>query len=90
MFLQSRLSHNPATIPRLGLARWLLGFAVLRSTLHLRLTPLGEALDLTTPSGRALAGMRAVFAEFERNIIRDRVKATHTADLRRSLVTRLR
>ena len=36
---------------------------------------LGEALDLTTPSGRALAGMLAVFAEFERDIIRDRVKA---------------
>ena len=33
-----------------------------------------EALDLTTPSGRALAGM-AVFAEFERDILRDRVKA---------------
>src|SRR3954469_14260999 len=36
---------------------------------------LGEALDLTTPSGRALAGMLAVFAEFERDILRDRVKA---------------
>ena len=34
-----------------------------------------EALDLTTPSGRALAGMQAVFAEFERDILRDRVKA---------------
>ena len=34
-----------------------------------------EALDLTTPSGRALAGMLAVFAEFERGILRDRVKA---------------
>ena len=33
-----------------------------------------EALDLTTPSGRALAGMLAVFAEFEREILRDRVK----------------
>jgi DNA invertase Pin-like site-specific DNA recombinase len=30
---------------------------------------------LTTPSGRALAGMLAVFAEFERDILRDRVKA---------------
>ena len=28
-----------------------------------------------TPSGRALAGMLAVFAEFERDILRDRVKA---------------
>jgi hypothetical protein len=29
---------------------------------------LSEALDLTTPSGRAFAGMLAVFAEFERDI----------------------
>ena len=28
-----------------------------------------EALDLTTPSGRALAGMLAVFAEFERKTL---------------------
>ncbi len=36
---------------------------------------LSEALDLTTPSGRAMAGMLAVFAEFEREIIRERVRA---------------
>ena len=36
---------------------------------------LNEALDLTTPSGRAMAGMLSVFAEFERDIIRERVKA---------------
>src|SRR5215510_5554350 len=36
---------------------------------------LTEALDLTTPSGRAMAGMLAVFAEFEREIIRERVNA---------------
>ena len=36
---------------------------------------LTEALDMTTPAGRALAGMLAVFAEFERDILRDRVKA---------------
>jgi DNA invertase Pin-like site-specific DNA recombinase len=36
---------------------------------------LTEALDMTTPGGRALAGMLAVFAEFERDILRDRVKA---------------
>ena len=40
-----------------------------------RFVSLCEALDLTTPSGRALAGMLAVFAEFERDILRDRVKA---------------
>ncbi len=34
-----------------------------------------EAIDLTTPSGRALAGMLAVFAEFERDMLRERVKA---------------
>jgi DNA invertase Pin-like site-specific DNA recombinase len=36
---------------------------------------LNEALDLTTPSGRAMAGMLAVFAEFEREVIRERVRA---------------
>ncbi len=36
---------------------------------------LTEALDLTTPSGRAMAGMLAVTASFEREIIRERVKA---------------
>lgn len=35
---------------------------------------LTEALDLTTPSGRAMAGMLAVFAEFEREILRERVR----------------
>jgi len=34
-----------------------------------------QALDTTTPSGRALFGMMAVFAEFERAMIRDRVNA---------------
>src|SRR3569833_1540271 len=34
-----------------------------------------QALDTTTPSGRALFGMLAVFAEFERAMIRDRVNA---------------
>jgi len=36
---------------------------------------LTEALDLTTPSGRAMAGLLAIFAEFEREILRDRVRA---------------
>jgi DNA invertase Pin-like site-specific DNA recombinase len=36
---------------------------------------LTEALDLTTPIGRALAGLLAVFAEFEREILRERVRA---------------
>lgn len=36
---------------------------------------LTEALDLTTPMGRAMAGMLAIFAEFEREILRERVSA---------------
>src|SRR5258708_27578855 len=36
---------------------------------------MGEPLDLTTPSGRAMAEMLGVFAEFERKIRRERVKA---------------
>jgi putative DNA-invertase from lambdoid prophage Rac len=36
---------------------------------------LTEALDLTTPGGRAMAGLLAVFAEFEREILRERVRA---------------
>lgn len=36
---------------------------------------LTEALDMTTPTGRAMAGLLAVFAAFERDILRERVKA---------------
>src|SRR5215471_2058652 len=36
---------------------------------------LTEALDLTTPAGRAMAGLLAVFVEFEREILRERTKA---------------
>jgi DNA invertase Pin-like site-specific DNA recombinase len=37
---------------------------------------LTEALDLTTPAGRAMAGLLAIFAEFEREILRERVRAS--------------
>src|SRR6266542_6611173 len=36
---------------------------------------LTEALDLTTPAGRAMAGLLAVFAAFEREILGERVRA---------------
>lgn len=36
---------------------------------------LTEALDMTTPTGRAMAALLAVFAEFERDVLRERVKA---------------
>lgn len=42
--------------------------------LRIGFASLTEAFDLTTPTGRALAGMLAVFAEFEREIMRERVK----------------
>jgi putative DNA-invertase from lambdoid prophage Rac len=45
------------------------------SELGVGFVSLTEALDLTTPSGRAMAGLLAVFAEFEREILRERVKA---------------
>jgi putative DNA-invertase from lambdoid prophage Rac len=36
---------------------------------------LTEALDLTTPAGRAMAGLLVIFAEFEREILRERTRA---------------
>ena len=36
---------------------------------------LTEALDLTTPAGRAMAGLLAIFSEFEREILRERTRA---------------
>src|ERR1700689_3548483 len=36
---------------------------------------LTEALDLTTPAGRAMAGLLAVFAAFKREILQERVRA---------------
>ena len=45
------------------------------SELGVGFVSLTEALDLTTPTGRAMAGMLAIFAEFEREILRERVRA---------------
>jgi len=39
------------------------------------LVSLTEALDLTTPAGRAMAGLLSVFAAFEHEILRERVRA---------------
>jgi putative DNA-invertase from lambdoid prophage Rac len=36
---------------------------------------LTEALDLTTPAGRAMAGLLAIFAEFKKEILRERTRA---------------
>ncbi|HEY9783803.1 MAG TPA: recombinase family protein [Candidatus Obscuribacterales bacterium] len=45
------------------------------SELEVGFVSITEAIDLTTSTGRAMAGMLAVFAEFEREILRERVKA---------------
>ena len=65
------------------LDRWGRSVADLVSTLQ-ELTALGvgfvsvtEALDLTTPAGRALAGLLSVFAELERDIMRKRAGLAH-------------
>jgi putative DNA-invertase from lambdoid prophage Rac len=34
-----------------------------------------ESLDFSTPAGRAMSQMLGVFGEFERNVLRDRVRA---------------
>jgi DNA invertase Pin-like site-specific DNA recombinase len=36
---------------------------------------LTETLDLTTPTGRAMVGLLSVFAEFEHEILRERIRA---------------
>src|SRR5580698_3322870 len=63
------------------LDRWGRSVTDLLATLQ-ELEPLGvgfvsltEALDLTTPAGRAMAGLLAIFAEFEREILRERTRA---------------
>jgi DNA invertase Pin-like site-specific DNA recombinase len=45
------------------------------ATLGVAFVSLTEAIDLTTAPGRALAGMLAVFAQFERDLIRERIHA---------------
>jgi DNA invertase Pin-like site-specific DNA recombinase len=63
------------------LDRWGRSVADLLATLqeleHLEVgfVSLTEALDLTTPAGRAMAGLLAVFAAFEREILGERVRA---------------
>src|ERR1700756_2864271 len=51
--------------------------ATLQELEHLRVgfVSLTEALDLTTAAGRAMAGLLAIFAEFEREILRERTRA---------------
>lgn len=45
------------------------------SDLGVHFVSVTEMIDLTTPAGEALAGMLSVFAKFERDILRERVRA---------------
>lgn len=45
------------------------------SDLKIGFVSLTEALDLTTATGRAMAGLLAIFSQFERDVLRERVKA---------------
>ncbi|MDQ2833459.1 MAG: recombinase family protein [Acidobacteriota bacterium] len=57
--------------------------ATLQELAHLGVgfVSLTEALDLTTPAGRAMAGLLAIFAEFEREILR--LRKGEIVDVRR-------
>jgi putative DNA-invertase from lambdoid prophage Rac len=44
-------------------------------TLKVDFVSVTEGLDFTTSIGRAMAGMLGIFAEFERDVLRERVKA---------------
>lgn len=63
------------------LDRWVRSLADLVSTLQ-ELAELGvgfisltEALDMTTATGRAMAGLLSVFAQFEHDLLRERVRS---------------
>jgi DNA invertase Pin-like site-specific DNA recombinase len=43
--------------------------------LNVKFVSITEALDFSTAMGRAMSGLLSVFAEFERELIRERVKA---------------
>lgn len=58
------------------------------SDLGIGFVSLTEAIDLTTPSSLALAGMLAVFAEFKRDILRERVKAGIAPSQRKREISR--
>lgn len=45
------------------------------SDLNVGFVSLTEALDFTTATGRAMASLLAVFSQFERDLLRERVKA---------------
>jgi DNA invertase Pin-like site-specific DNA recombinase len=57
--------------------------------LNVSFVSISEALDLTISTGGAMAGMLSVFAAFERDILRDRVRVRAGLDHARQCGTRL-
>ena len=81
VLLQSARNHELDIILVWRLDRWGRSVTDLLNTLQ-ELEKLGvgfvsitEELDFTKPTGRAMAGLIAIFSEFEREILRERVKA---------------
>jgi DNA invertase Pin-like site-specific DNA recombinase len=67
------VNPSPGGVPfgRRSPSKWVL--FPRRNTVHIVITTLG--IDLKTPAGRLVFGMMAQIAEFERELIRDRVVA---------------
>jgi DNA invertase Pin-like site-specific DNA recombinase len=64
------------SVDRLGrLLQDLVGFLAELHALKIDLCLKQQGIDTTTPAGKALFGMMGVFAEFERSIIQERVRA---------------
>ena len=64
------------SVDRLGRSlQDLIGFLSELNSLNIDLFLHQQGLDTTTPSGKAMFGMLGVFAEFERAMIRERVRA---------------
>jgi DNA invertase Pin-like site-specific DNA recombinase len=68
------LSSSGSSTAGTALFLTLASLAELRD-LGIAFVSLTEALDFTTSAGRAMVGLLSVFAEFERDMIRERVKA---------------
>ena len=64
------------SVDRLGRSlKDLVGFLAELHALNIDLFLKQQGIDTTTPAGKALFGMMGVFAEFERSIIQERVRA---------------
>ena len=79
--LKAAMRREIDVIAVVQLARWGRSLPDLVTTLQelselgVAFVSLGDSLDFSTPAGRALAGMLSVFAAFERDLLRERVRS---------------